>query len=101
MRRSQSSRCSSVRRTPSAIPFTSPPEPGFGPRDASIPYNAWLRSTLPSNSLASIYGLIEHCAHDRVLSAHTGEGETDHFVEVFADKIPHTHGAPVRAALAG
>jgi hypothetical protein len=26
-------------------------------------------------------------------------GETDHFVEVFADKIPHTHGAPVRAAV--
>jgi hypothetical protein len=47
-----------------------------------------------------MYGLIEDCAHDRVLSAPTGEGETDHFVEVFADKIPHTHGAPVRAALA-
>ena len=27
-------------------------------------------------------------------------GETDHFVEVFADKIPHTHGAPVRAPAA-
>jgi len=38
---------------------------------------------------------------DQALSAHTGHGETDHFVEVFADKIPHTHGAPVRVALAG
>jgi pyruvate-formate lyase-activating enzyme len=27
----------------------------------------WLRSTLPSNSLASVYGLIEQCAHERVL----------------------------------
>jgi hypothetical protein len=25
-------------------------------------------------------------------------GATDHFVEVFADKIPKTHGAPVREA---
>jgi hypothetical protein len=32
------------------------------------------------------------------LRAHTAPGETDHFVDVFADKIPHTHGAPVRAA---
>jgi len=32
---------------------------------------------------------------DAALSPHTGVGETDHFVEVFADKIPHTHGAPV------
>jgi hypothetical protein len=32
---------------------------------------------------------------DDALSPHTGAGETDHFVEVFADKIPHTHGAPV------
>ena len=23
-------------------------------------------------------------------------GAADHFVEVFADKIPHTHGAPKR-----
>jgi radical SAM superfamily enzyme YgiQ (UPF0313 family) len=38
---------------------------------------------------------------DEALSLHTGVGETDHFVEVFADKIPHTHGAPVRAAMAG
>ena len=27
----------------------------------------WLRSTLPSNSLASVYGLIEECARDHVL----------------------------------
>ena len=32
---------------------------------------------------------------DKALRPHTGTGETDHFVEVFADKIPHTHGAPV------
>jgi hypothetical protein len=38
---------------------------------------------------------------DEALRPHTGEGETDHFVEVFADKIPHTHGAPVRAAVPG
>ena len=37
---------------------------------------------------------------DEALSLHTGDGETDHFVEVFADKIPHTHGAPVRASIA-
>jgi hypothetical protein len=37
---------------------------------------------------------------DEALRAHTGPGETDHFVEVFADKIPHTHGAPVRPAAA-
>jgi Radical SAM superfamily len=35
---------------------------------------------------------------DDSLLPHTGTGETDHFVEVFADKIPQTHGAPVRAA---
>jgi radical SAM superfamily enzyme YgiQ (UPF0313 family) len=41
---------------------------------------------------------------DDALSLHTGGGATDHFVEVFADKIPHTHGAPVmpvRVAVAG
>jgi len=37
---------------------------------------------------------------DEALRPHTGTGETDHFVEVFADKIPHTHGAPVRAPVA-
>jgi hypothetical protein len=37
---------------------------------------------------------------DEALSPHTGVGETDHFVEVFADKIPHTHGAPARAPTA-
>ena len=35
---------------------------------------------------------------DEALRPHTGAGETDHFVEVFADKIPHTHGAPVIGA---
>lgn len=29
----------------------------------------WWRSTLPSNSLASVYGLVEECARDRVLGA--------------------------------
>jgi hypothetical protein len=33
---------------------------------------------------------------DEALRPHTAESATDHFVEVFADKIPHTHGAPVR-----
>jgi hypothetical protein len=37
---------------------------------------------------------------DEALRPHTQPGETDHFVEVFADKIPHTHGAPVRAVAA-
>jgi len=37
---------------------------------------------------------------DEALRPHTVAGETDHFVEVFADKIPHTHGAPVRAPAA-
>jgi hypothetical protein len=32
---------------------------------------------------------------DEALRPYTAGGETDHFVEVFADKIPHTHGAPV------
>jgi len=27
----------------------------------------WRRSTLPSNSLASVYGLVEECARDRLL----------------------------------
>jgi hypothetical protein len=33
---------------------------------------------------------------DEALRPHTGAGEVDHFVEVFADKIPHTHGAPMQ-----
>ena len=37
---------------------------------------------------------------DEALRPHTQPGETDHFVEVFADKIPHTDGAPVRPAAA-
>jgi hypothetical protein len=32
---------------------------------------------------------------DEALRPHASPGEMDHFVEVFADKIPHTHGAPV------
>jgi hypothetical protein len=35
---------------------------------------------------------------DEALRPPTGSGATDHFVEMFADKIPHTHGAPVVAA---
>src|ERR1700719_2554717 len=37
---------------------------------------------------------------DEALRPHTAGGETDHFVEMFADKIPHTHGAPARATAA-
>ena len=37
---------------------------------------------------------------DEALTPTTG-GDVDHFVEVFADKIPHTHGAPVQAVAAG
>jgi hypothetical protein len=33
--------------------------------------------------------------------AHSGEAETDHLVEMFADKFPNTYGASVRAAAAG
>jgi len=39
--------------------------------------------------------------HDEALRPRIVDGETDRFVEAFADKIPHTHGAPVRAALVG
>jgi len=39
-----------------------------------------------------------HAYSDDALLPHTGVGETDHFVEMFADKIPHTHGAPVMPA---
>jgi hypothetical protein len=39
-----------------------------------------------------------HTYSDEALRPHSSPGETDHFVEVFADKIPHTHGAPVRPA---
>ena len=38
---------------------------------------------------------------DESLRAAPPAGELDHFVEVFADKIPRTHGAPVREAVAG
>jgi hypothetical protein len=38
---------------------------------------------------------------DEALRPHGGEGEIDHFVEVFADKIPPTHGAPSRVAATG
>jgi hypothetical protein len=42
------------------------------------------------------------CTHfDEALRPHLGEGEIDHFVGIFADKLPHTHGAPVRVAAAG
>ncbi len=35
---------------------------------------------------------------DEALTLHAGANEPDHLVEIFADKIPRTHGAPVRAA---
>jgi hypothetical protein len=37
---------------------------------------------------------------DEALRLHCGAGEADKLVEAFADKIPHTHGAPVRVAVA-
>src|SRR6185437_1055196 len=33
---------------------------------------------------------------DEALRPHAGQNEPDRFIEAFADKIPHTHGAPVR-----
>ena len=35
---------------------------------------------------------------DEALRPHSGEGDVDKLVDAFADKIPHTHGAPVRVA---
>jgi hypothetical protein len=35
---------------------------------------------------------------DEALRLHAGAGEADKLVEAFADKIPRTHGAPVRIA---
>ncbi len=37
---------------------------------------------------------------DEALTAPSGQGEADHLVEIFADKIPKTHGAPVLAPAA-
>ena len=37
---------------------------------------------------------------DESLRVAPAAGELDHFVEVFADKIPHTHGAPARRVAA-
>ena len=38
---------------------------------------------------------------DEALRPHSGEAEVDKLVEMFAEKIPQTHGAPVRVAAAG
>ena len=38
---------------------------------------------------------------DEALRPHSGEGDVDKLVDAFADKIPHTHGAPVRVAAVG
>ena len=35
---------------------------------------------------------------DEAMRVPSDSDETDKIVELFADKIPHTHGAPVRAA---
>jgi hypothetical protein len=35
---------------------------------------------------------------DEAMRLPSASDETDKIVELFADKIPHTHGAPVRAA---
>jgi hypothetical protein len=37
---------------------------------------------------------------DEALTPTTG-GAVDHFVEVFADKIPNTHGRPAQSVAAG
>ena len=37
---------------------------------------------------------------DEAMRLPSESDETDKIVELFADKIPHTHGAPVRAAAA-
>jgi len=39
-----------------------------------------------------------HTYADEALRAHAGQDEADHFIEMFADKIPATHGAPARLA---
>jgi pyruvate-formate lyase-activating enzyme len=39
-----------------------------------------------------------HAYTDAALRLHTAKSEPDRFIEAFADKIPHTHGAPVRVA---
>jgi hypothetical protein len=36
---------------------------------------------------------------DEALRLHAGAGDADKLVEAFADKIPHTHGAPARVAV--
>jgi hypothetical protein len=38
---------------------------------------------------------------DEAMRLLAASDETDKIVELFADKIPHTHGAPVRAASGG
>ena len=35
---------------------------------------------------------------DEALRPHSGDGGVDKLVDAFADKITHTHGAPVRIA---
>jgi radical SAM superfamily enzyme YgiQ (UPF0313 family) len=37
---------------------------------------------------------------DEALRLHSGTGDADKLVEAFADKIPHTHGAPARVVVA-
>jgi len=36
---------------------------------------------------------------DEALRPYAGRNEPDHLVEIFADKIPKTHGAPVQIAV--
>jgi len=38
---------------------------------------------------------------DEALRPHSGQAEVDKLVEAFADKIPQTHGAPVRVPALG
>jgi len=51
----------------------------------------WWRSGIPSNSLASVYGLLRKCA----------ASPSNQFPRAFADRIPKTYGAPVPAAVDG
>ena len=66
--------------------------------DFSRAFVRWLRLYL------RYYRMLEHIKKDRAspsyvdeaLRFHAGPHDPDKLVEAFADKIPHTHGAPVR-----
>ncbi len=62
----------------------------------------WLRlvAALSPHHGARRRGSAARSLYRRGVAAAYRRRETDHLVEVFADKIPNTHGAPVRAAAA-